>query len=133
MSRSLGSPIEVLKQFFDRATRTEVGRELIKGYNFTFQFHVTDGKGFYLETKDGTFHIGEGESSEKDVENRTLVEGSSSILVQLFKGEVILWDAVWDMKLKAECYGPAQGYISWLSQFLKIGRRERSSSEFFSG
>jgi len=132
MSISSDAPIQVFKQFFDRVTGIEAGQDLIKRYNFSFQFHVSDGDDFYLEIKDGKFNIGKGDSPEKDVESRTLIEGSSSVFIQLLKGQIVLWDAVWDRKLKAECYGPAQGYISWLSQFLKIGRRDSSFNEFLS-
>lgn len=125
MGTSLEAPIHIFKQFFDKATKTEPGQKLIKRHNFTFQFRVPDGEDFYLEIKNGNFRIEKGESPEKNPENKTLLEGSSSILTQLFKGEIILWDEVWDRKLKAESYGPSQGYISWLSQFFKIGRREK--------
>jgi hypothetical protein len=36
--------MEISKQFFNRAPRTEAGQELIKKYSFTFQFHVMDGE-----------------------------------------------------------------------------------------
>lgn len=132
MSTSLEAPIHIFKQFFDKVTKTEPGKELIKRYNFTFQFHVSDGEDFYLEIKNGNFNIGKGESPEKNFENRTLVEGTGNVFIQLLKGEIILWDAVWDRQLKAECYGPSQGYISWLSQFFKIGRQEKYFSKYFS-
>lgn len=132
MEKNSESPMEILKQFFDKSTKTEIGKELIKKINFNFQFHVTDGDDFYLEIKDSKYSIKEGESPEKDVEYRTLLEGSVNAFTELFKGRGILWDAVWGRELKAECYGPAQGYVSWLSQFFKIGRREKYVSEFFS-
>ncbi len=131
MKKSSESPQLILKQFFDKVTKTEKGQELIKKHTFSFQFHVTDGEDFYLEIKNGNFRIEKGGPPEKNVENRTLIEGSSDTFSQVFKGETILWDAGWDRKLKAELYGPSQGYVSWLSQFFKIGRRTRYSSEFF--
>jgi len=131
MGTSLEVPIYIFKQFFGKITKTETGQELIKRHNFTFQFHVLDGEDFYLEIKNGNFNIEKGESPERNLENRTLIEGTNNVFTQLFKGEIILWDAVWDRKLKAECYGPSQGYISWLSQFFKIGRREKYFNEFF--
>jgi hypothetical protein len=133
MGKSVESPIDTLKQFFEKATKIEAGKELIKRFNFTFQFHVSDGEDFYLEIKNGGFKIERGKSPEKNVDCRTLLGGNNAMLTQLFKGQIILWDKVWEGKLQAECYGPSQGYVSWLSQFLKIGRREKSFSEFFNG
>lgn len=121
MTKSLSNMMEDL---LSEVARTKEGQELLKEYDFTFQFIPTDAEPFYVEIVGGKWKIVKGTTPKPFMQYRP-IEGTEGVLREILEGKGRLVDAVWESRLRAETYGFYMYMIGWLSRIFRLGRSIR--------
>lgn len=124
MTKSLSN---VMEDLLSQVARTKEGQELLKEYDFTFQFIPTDGEPFYVDIVGGKWKVVKGSTSKSFMEYRP-IEGTEKVLREILEGKVRLVDAVWKGRLRAEAYGFYMYMIGWLSRIFRLSRSIQGTS-----
>lgn len=123
MTKSLSS---IMEDLLSQVAKTKEGQDLLKEYDFTFQFVPTDGEPFYVEIVGGRWKIVKGTTSKTYMEYRP-IEGTEEVLKEILEGKTRMVDAVWQKRLRTETYGFYMYMIGWLSRIFKLSRSIKGS------
>lgn len=118
MTKSLSG---LMEELLIEVGKTKEGQELLKEYDFTFQFIPTGGEPFYLDIVGGKWKVAKGSTSKPFLEYRP-IEGKEEMLREVLEGKQKIVDAVWEGRLHAETYGFRQYMMGWFSRILKLSR-----------
>jgi hypothetical protein len=120
--------------FLQSALRHPEGPGVLRAFDRTFQFELTDGEAFYVEVQDGRLRVEDGDCGldwrYEDWERVTCVRTSRQVLEDAIAGRRLLSEAFFDRTLgfapdrAADAHTPAGPVVAWFYTIFRLAREQ---------